>query len=78
MMQHQRKKCWKNKIVAEITLVITPRHPRLHTKGSFHHTKALVIAGNFFNSFIDSPRLNTTIYIGNSRDPLLLKLSSSK
>ena len=52
LMQHQRKKCWKNKIVAEITLGITPRNPRLHTKGSLHHTKTLVIAGNFFNSFI--------------------------
>ena len=77
-MQCQRKKCWKNKIVAEITLGITPRNPRLYTKGSLHHTKTLVIAENFFNPFIDLPRLNTTIYIGDSRDSLLLELPSSK
>ena len=64
--------------MAEITLGITPRNPRLHTKGSLYHTKTLVIAGNFFNSFIDSPRPNTTIYIGDSRDPLLLELPSNK
>ena len=64
--------------VVEITVGITLRNPRLHTKGSLYHTKTLVIAGNFLNSFIDSSRLNTTIYIGDSRDPLLLELPSSK
>ena len=63
LMKQQRKKCWKNNVVAEVTLGITPRNLRLHTEGSLHHIKTLVIAGNFFISFIDSPRLNTAIYI---------------
>ena len=46
----------------EITLGITPRNPRLHTKGSFNHTKTIVLLEISIHSFIDSPRLNTTIY----------------
>lgn len=49
--------------IIEITLGTTPRNPRFHTKGFLHHTKTLVFSENFFNSFIDSQRLNATIYM---------------